>query len=118
MQGIVGFEHYKIRCVIGVYPSERVRKQDIYVDLRVRTDFSRCVASDELRDAVDYIVLARLCHDLAQARSYKLLETFAEEALTKILLNEEIMWAWIRIRKPKALPGAQCGFIEMERTKC
>ena len=38
--GVIGFEHYKIHCVIGNNVQERLLPQDIYLDLRVEQDFS------------------------------------------------------------------------------
>lgn len=116
MQGIVGFEQLKLHCFIGAYPEEWLEKQDLYIDLRVRANFARCVFSDELEDTVDYIDFASIIKDVAEEARYKLLESFAHAALTKIVQHRGVEWAWIRVSKPKALSGASSGFIEMERS--
>lgn len=116
MQGIVGFEQFKLHCFIGAYPEEWLEKQDLYVDLRVRTNFSRCVVTDELDDTVDYIIVANMLKEIAEAGRYKLLESFADAAISQIMRLRGVEWAWIRVSKPKALIGAQTGFVELERS--
>lgn len=116
MQGIVGFEKLKLHCFIGAYPEEWLEKQDLYIDLRVRTNFARCVISDELDDTVDYIIFSNMLKEVAAEGRYKLLESFANAALSKIMQHRGVEWVWIRVTKPQALPGATSGFIELERT--
>lgn len=116
MHGIVGFEQLKLHCFIGAYPEEWLEKQDLYIDLRVRTNFARCVITDDLNDTADYIIFANLLKEIAEEGRYKLLESFAEAALSKILQHRGVEWVWIRVSKPKALLGARSGFVELERT--
>lgn len=114
-RGCIGVHHHHISCIIGVLPHERTQEQDIYVDLKVETSFARCLQSDQVEDTINYVNLAQLCTELAQQRRYRLLETFAHEALINILTDPRIEWAWIRIKKPKALASAEYTFVELER---
>lgn len=117
MQGIIGFEHLKIFCIIGVKPEERLQQQEIFVDLKVESDFSRCTVSGNLQQTVDYVKLAEVCTSLAQKGSYHLLENFAHHALKKLLDDFPISWAWIRVKKPNAVANAQFTFVELKRSK-
>lgn len=117
MQGIIGIENFKISCIIGVNPDERTRVQEIFVDLKVRADVSRCIAKDRLKDAIDYTLLAKMCRDLAIAHRYHLMETYAAEVLSAMLQSDRIEWAWIRVKKPKGLLDASYTYCEMERSK-
>lgn len=114
MLGIIGFEQHRIRCIIGVTEDERREGQDIYVDLKVKVDFSRCTASDSLQDTVSYIPLAEICTHQAQTNQYQLLETLANAILRRILSDPNIHWAWIRIKKPAAIPSAAYALVELE----
>ncbi len=109
---IVGFDHYKIGCIIGIYPHERIEQQDIFVDLSVRIAPGK---RDEL--SLDYTALAEACKALAQQNQYGLLETFATDALDKVLSFEKVEWARIRVKKPRALADASYAFVEMEKCK-
>lgn len=113
MIGTVGFEQLAIRCIIGCCPEERQVEQEIYVDLRVGCDFTRCATSDNIQDAVDYVKLADICTELAQSRKYYLQESFAAELLQKIINEFNVEWASIKIKKPKALASAECATVEL-----
>lgn len=114
MKGYIGFRGYEINCVIGVYPYERLNPQTIYIDLVVETDFSKCIESDNLEDTVNYEQLAEICKVLAINKKYRLLETFAAEALQEIFRQFKVPKASIFIKKPNALTLADCSTVELE----
>lgn len=117
MIGIVGFEHHKIHCIMGCLPEERHKEQDIYVDLKVGVDFIRCTETDDLKDAINYVILAQICTELARRKKYHLQETFAKELLSLLLNESNIYWGWIKIKKPMALESAQFATVELKLEK-
>jgi len=117
VKGYIGFEHHKIECVVGVYPHEHKEKQLLYVDLQVESDFTACSLSDDVKDTVNYELLAALCTELAVTKQYRLLETFAVDVLNAIFFKFDVSWAWIRIKKPLGLPSATYSIVELERFK-
>ena len=42
------------RCIIGIYPDERVNKQDVIVNITLHVDLRAASVSDKLEDTVDY----------------------------------------------------------------
>lgn len=114
MDGYIGIHGHKIDCIIGVYPHEHTQPQTIYVDLKVKTNFSACCANDDLEQTVNYELLAQICTKMAQARHFKLLETFAAEVLKAVFAHMDVSWAWICVKKPGALPTADYGTVELE----
>ncbi len=117
MIGEIGFEQLKIRCIIGCCPEERTQEQEIYVDLKVGADFTHSAASDNIKDAVDYVRLSEICTEMARTNQYHLQETFAVEVLKKLLNEFDIQWAWIKIMKPKALESAHYATVELKLEK-
>lgn len=117
MLGIIGFKQHRIRCLIGNNEAERQHEQEIFVDLKIKIDFSRCAESDDLRDSVCYLFLSEFCTQLAQQNRYRLLEAFASDAIEQLLALPPIQWVWIRIMKPQALPSAEYALIELESSK-
>lgn len=115
MFGIIGFNQHKIRCIIGTYPEERESEQEIYVDLRVEVDFSKCATTDNIRDTVDYVHLANLCTYIAQTRKHKLIETFAYEVIYKLSEDPRISWSWIKVEKPQAIISATSAMVELSK---
>lgn len=116
-RGIIGVCHHQIRCIVGVNPEERIQEQEIYVDLKVKSNFNACLGSDQIKDTVDYNQLAQLSTQLAQEKRYHLLETFAVEVIDQILANFPVSWAWIRVKKPLAISTAHYTLVEFERSR-
>ncbi len=118
MYGTIGFTNLNISCVVGVHPFERLKKQDLFVDVSVNLSFDACVEKNRLKKTVDYSVLAEEISKLAVFQKYKLLETFAVEALSLIFKKwPQVSQAKIEIRKPCALPLANCAFVSLERKR-
>ena len=117
MQGIIGFNNYHIRCIMGERPEERQVEQSIYVSVRVRSDFSACAASDDLKDTVDYVSIADVCLREAQEGKYFLLEAYASRVLDRLLENHGVLEASIEVKKPLGLPSADCSFVELTKRK-
>jgi FolB domain-containing protein len=115
MLGIIGFENHKINCIIGDLPEERQHEQEIFVDLKVKADFSKCAQTDNLKDTIDYVRLAAICTNLASTKKYQMLETFACDVIESVLAEFPVLWAWIKIKKPAGLPTAQYAIIELEK---
>lgn len=113
MFGIVGFEHLKINCIIGINPEERVREQEIYVDLKVELDFAACAATGKIQDTLDYVYLADLCTTMAQAEKYQLMESFAYAIIHKLSQDPRVAGSWIKVKKPQALSSAAFAMVEL-----
>jgi 7,8-dihydroneopterin aldolase/epimerase/oxygenase len=113
--GVIGFDHCKIRCIIGTEMHERKAEQDIYVDLRVEADVSAAIHSDALHDAINYVLLATICKEVAQHGRYYLLEKYADDVLGVIIKRFSVKWAWIRVKKPQAIADAEAAFVELKR---
>jgi len=118
MNGLVGFQNHRIFCVIGAMPEERKGSQTILVDLKVEADISRSSQSDNLKDTVDYVELAKICTVLAIENQYKLLEAYAADVLKHIFTKFAAAHsAWIRVKKPLGLPSAECTLIELSKRR-
>lgn len=115
-EAIIGFEHLHIHCIIGTLEQERLQPQDLYIDLKVRIDVSISVKTDQLNDTVSYVDLADKCIEIAEQK-YHLVETYASAVLEALIKNYPVQWAWIRVKKPKALLEAQYAIVEMEKFK-
>ncbi len=117
MTAIIGIENLKVICIIGCNPSEWLQEQEIFIDLKVETDISLCVSSQQIKDTIDYDALAALCSALAINNRYKLLEALAWDIVHKILENGNVQWCWTRIKKPQAIPAAQYSMVEFQKRK-
>ncbi len=113
----VGFEHYRIDCLIGCYPEERQTKQPIYVDLSVTVLHQEFIKSDDLEDCMNYEALAHLATEVALSGEFHLLETFAYELIHKIFSLFSVESIDLKVKKPFAIPSAKCAFVEIQCRK-
>lgn len=115
MEGYLKIRNYRIQCTMGLLEHEKKEKQEILVDLYVKTDFSECVQTDSVADTLDYRELGKTIEEVAQAEHFNLLETYAHEALHALFSQYSIAWAKIRVKKKSAIPFADYVLVEMER---
>lgn len=113
--GIIGFDHYKVSCIIGVLDEERINPQDLYLDLRIEYDFLKAVLNDSFKEAICYEKLSYFCKDFAQKKKYYLIETLAVELLEALFENFNLTWCSIKIKKPSAIKDAGYACVEFER---
>jgi FolB domain-containing protein len=114
VNGTIGFKKLQISCIIGVEEHERVKEQDVFVDLKISYDISPCISNDTFIHAIDYVSLSETCTHLAQEGKFQLIETYAYQVLRCIHEKYPIKHAWILVEKPSAIPLAKCSFVELE----
>jgi dihydroneopterin aldolase len=113
-----GLKSLHIDCIVGVYEFEREQTQPIIMNIELDYDFAAAAASDAIGDAVDYDRVASGITELLHTRQFALLEAMAEE--TAALLFEQhalVQTVRLEIRKPKAVPAAECSFVCLERNR-
>jgi dihydroneopterin aldolase len=115
MLGTIGFEGYRVSCIIGTEQHERIQEQRIFIDLKVKTDFSKVALTENLKDTINYTTLAHLCKELAVNGKYFLIEKYAFDIIQQIFDNFPVKSAWVRIKKPTAINEAEWAFVELER---
>jgi dihydroneopterin aldolase len=118
MIGTTGLKGLQVDCVVGIYAHERQTTQPVVVDVELDYDFAAAVGSDAIGDAVDYDQVAAGITQLAQRRSFQLIETMAEETATMLLERlTQVQTVRLEIRKPEAVPAAACSFVRVERKR-
>lgn len=117
IKGIVGIEELKVTCFVGVYPHEKLTRQDLFLDLKVEADLSKSIKNDSLDDAIDYDKLAELCTKVAEDKHYHLIEVLAHAILEQIFLQFKVSKAFIRVKKTQGLPMAKFSFVELESSR-
>lgn len=116
MIGKIGFKGQKISCIIGVFPHEREKEQEVFVDLKVEVNFSKSVMSDQLKDTINYLELDSLVRQVS-SQKFQLLETLATHIVDEIFRRFPALSVWIRIQKPNSLKGAKCALVELKRIR-
>lgn len=114
MEGLIGFEHLRIDCIIGVNPEEKVAEQPIYVDLKVGAYFDKCSETDDVDHTFDYVILGQICTEMAKAGRFQLIEKYAHDVLKELMQRFPLNWAWIKVKKPLAMPAANFTTVEFK----
>ena len=118
MLGTTGLTALRVDCIVGIYPHERERTQTVFLDVALDYDFGPAAASDAIRDAVDYDRIASGLTHLLTDRKFQLIEAMAEASATWVLTHiPEAHRVTIEIRKPAAVPAADCSFVRVERVR-
>jgi len=106
-----------LRCIIGIYPEERVEKQDIVINVEMHCDLRKAGRSDDLNDTVDYKSIKKAILALVETSSYLLIESLAESIADIALANDKVEQVVVTIDKPGALRFAKSSAVEITRTR-
>jgi dihydroneopterin aldolase len=116
MIGTAGVKGLKIDCIVGVLDHERLTPQRVIVDIELDYDFAPAAGSESIGDAVDYAAVAESVTAFVQRRAFQLIETMAEDTATMLLAQgAPVRTVRLEIRKPAAVPAADCSFVRVER---
>jgi len=117
MIGTIGVKDLKVTCVIGIYPEERTKNQDLFIDIEIQYDFNNASRSENVDDTIDYAKISDDITSLAIAKKYQLIETLAEDSAQLILNQYKVESVKIIVKKPGAVPAAAYPYVEIFRTK-
>lgn len=107
-----------LRGIIGINPEERVKQQDILINVVMFADIRRAAASDDIADAVDYKTTTKCIIDHVEASSDFLVEKLVTDIARLVLeTNPLVEKVQVRVEKPTALRFAQSVGIEIERSR-
>jgi len=114
----IRIENLRLQTIIGTNPGERLRPQEIILDLTLACDLARAAETDNLADTPDYFALEGLVAELAERSRFHLLEALAGAVLDAVLgFSPLISGCRITIRKPGASCRGAMTSVTMERTR-
>ena len=106
-----------VRGIVGINPEERVKKQDILINLALFTDVGRAAVSDDIEDAVNYKSITKRVIQHVEESSDFLVEKLVSDIARIILAEFPVQRVMVRVEKPGALRFAKSVGIEIERTR-
>lgn len=104
-----------IDTVIGVYEWEKSIQQRLELDLELQCDTRQAAASDDIRQALDYSVIATQVTELVQREPIELIETVAERVAALLLQNFVTNRVQVAVSKPGAVPTAETVGVRIVR---
>ncbi len=106
-----------LRCIIGVYDEERLKPQDVLINIVLFTDLRPAGASDDIADAVDYSAVKRSVMAMVEQSSYQLIEALAERIAAICLEAPRVQQVQVSVEKPSALRFARSVGVEILRAR-
>lgn len=113
----IRIEDLHLRCIIGIYPEERDKLQDVLFQITLHCDLRAAGRSDDVRDTVDYKAVKNGVVELVEASQFLLIERLAETVATLCLTNDGVQAVDIRVDKPGALRFARTVSVEIHRER-
>ena len=112
---IIFIDDLRVETLIGIYPREKAVPQTIEISLRIGSSTASAGASDDIRDTIDYAVVAeRLRADLG-AQHFNLLEKLAEHVATVLLEDFGAQWVQVSVVKLGMMRGVRRVGVVIER---
>ena len=115
---IISLVDLEITCIIGVNPQERIKEQNLFIDINLHVDFGDSTFSDDINKTIDYTKIAEIATQLASSKKYQLIESFCHDL--NILFLEKfarIQKSKITVKKPNALPKAKYASYSMMKSR-
>ena len=104
------------RGIIGINDWERVKPQEIRINLTAYTDISQAGATDDIQYSVNYRTLAKKVQHHAETAAKLTVEALAEEIAVLCLEDELISKIVVQVEKPGAVRFAESVGVEIERS--
>jgi D-erythro-7,8-dihydroneopterin triphosphate epimerase len=105
-----------VRCIVGINPEERVKKQDVIINLTLFGDLRQAGLSDDIEDAINYKTLTKRVLDHVEESEYFLVEKMAHKIAEIAIMEFGIQRAIVSVEKPGALRFARSVGVVVERT--
>lgn len=106
-----------LRGIIGINPDERVKLQDILINMVIWADIRQASASDAIEDAVDYKTITKRVIQHVEESSDFLVEKLVNDLARMVIMEFGVERVMVRVEKPTALRFAESVGIEIERTR-
>jgi len=99
----------------GVHEEERERGQDFVFD--VELDVGERGTTDRLEEAVDYVEVARVVHEVSDGRQFNLLEALATAVADELEQRFAPERVRVRVAKPEVRPADLDGTVAATVTR-
>ncbi|MEL6430781.1 MAG: dihydroneopterin aldolase [Planctomycetota bacterium] len=115
MHDVIHIRNLRAWTLIGVHAHERDARQELRMDVWLRTDIRPSAGTDAIGDTIDYSTLARAIREHAGRSSHQLVETLAEEVAAICIDDFGAAGVRLTIEKPGAVSGTDAVGVTIDR---
>jgi FolB domain-containing protein len=105
------------RGIIGVNAWEREKPQEILINIVLLGDLQRAGNSDDIRDSVNYRIVAKKVLAHAETANRQTVEALAADLARLCLEEPGVRQVRVRVEKPGAVRFSRSVGVEIERKK-
>ena len=84
---IIFLSDLRVETVIGIWDWERKIRQTVSIDLEMAADIAKAAATDDVKDTLNYKLVAKRLQQFVGDSDFQLVETLAEK-IAAIVLDE------------------------------
>ncbi len=106
-----------VRCVIGIFPEERDKKQDVLINVTMEADLQDACKSDAIEDSVDYKKVKQEIVTFAESSQYQLVEALADRVAEICLREPRVQRVTVTVEKPGAARFSRSVGVSIVREK-
>lgn len=107
----------RARCILGIFPEEREKPQEITLNITLWADLREAAVSDSIDDTVDYKQVKQQVLALVENSTYFLVEKLAQEVADICLCAPRVERVTVTLDKPGALRFARSVAVEITRSR-
>jgi len=112
---IIFLSDLRVETVIGIWDWERKIRQTVSIDLEMSADIAKAAATDDVKDTLNYKLVAKRLQQFVGDSDFQLVETLAEKIAAIVLDEFDVEWVKVRVNKPGAIRGARDVGVLIER---
>ena len=105
------------RCLLGIFPEEREKPQEIILNIVLFADLRKACMSDDISDTVDYKEVKKRVLAFVESSACYLVENLAQQVADICLTAPLVEKVTVTVDKPGALRFARSVAVEISRTR-
>ena len=114
LRGVIDVRNLRLRTFIGFNPEERVKQQDVVINVRIEHVLHPGVFQDQVDDALDYKRITKRIIEHVENGHFLLLEKLAGDVLAICSHYPNVIHVQVCIDKPHALRFADSVSLTLE----
>ncbi len=105
------------RGIIGINEWERVKPQEILINITLFGDLKKAGDTDNIEDSINYRTIAKQAQSLAENCQRLTVEALAADIAANCLEVNSVQKVIVKVEKPGAVRFAESVGVEIERSK-
>ena len=110
----INIRNLRLRTLIGFNPEERVKKQDVILNIEIKSSIDNEVLQDNVDEALNYKVITKKVIKHVEQGQFLLLEKLVAEVLAICSEHPSVRSSRVTIDKPHALRFADSVSLTLE----